>query len=77
MVEGECATEAEALRLFPALAVRAGATPNIETRVLQVGRLQPRMLGNPDQHARADFFLIVECPDVIRKLRLAVTKLDV
>ena len=35
------------------------------------------MLRNADQHARADFLFIVECPDVIRILRLAVTKLDV
>ncbi len=35
------------------------------------------MLGNADQHARSDFFFVVECPDVIGILGLAVTKLDV
>jgi len=46
-------------------------------RVLQVGRLQTRMLSDAGEHARADFFLVMECPDVVRKLRRAVTKLDV
>ncbi len=36
------------------------------------------MLGNANQHAGANFFLVVECPDVIRILgAAAVTKLDV
>jgi len=64
MVAGEREAQAGAVRLLPA-------------RVLQVRRLQPRMLGNAGQHAGADFFLVVECPDVIGILRLAMTKLDV
>jgi hypothetical protein len=48
-----------------------------EAQVLQVRRLQPRMFGNAREHVRADFFFVVECPDVIRILRFAVTKLDV
>jgi hypothetical protein len=60
----ECEAQAAALKL-------------LQAQVLQVGWLKPRMLGDADQHARADFFLLVECPDVIRILRLAMTKLDV
>jgi len=35
------------------------------------------MLRNADQHAWADFFFVVECPDVIRVLRFAMAKLNV
>lgn len=57
---------------------RGGIDPKqLGVRVLQVRWLQPRMFGNARQHVRADFFLVVKCPDVVRIFRLAVMKLDV